>query len=84
MRDLARVHTSKLGRRRAQEGHETRSVNNAAASVEPLALVRGVVTHCEDRVLAAPPDAFDVDIHGQIPYPLLRVEGVVVLRVHDP
>ena len=46
--------------------------------------VRFVLPHGEDSVFGSPPDAFDVDLHGQVPDLLFGVQGVVVCRVHDP
>lgn len=83
-REAERSRTSQLGRRGAHESDEARGVDDAAAHAEALALVGGVLAHREDRVLAPPPHALDVDVHGQIPDALLRVERVVVVGVHDP
>lgn len=65
--------TSKLGCRRAPEGNEARGVDDTASGAEALALICGVLAHREDRVLAPPPHALDVDVHREVPYPLLRV-----------
>lgn len=46
--------------------------------------VRFVLPHGEDGVFGSPPDAFDVDLHGQVPDLLFGVQGVVVCGVHDP
>ena len=43
-----------------------------------------IFPHSEDGVFASPPNAFEVDLHGQIPDLLFRVQRVVVCGVHDP
>lgn len=60
----------------AHEGDEAGHVDDAAG----LLLV---AAHAEHGVLAAVPDALDVDGLRQVPDLLRRVDGVVVLRVHD-
>ena len=75
--------TSKLRCSRTHERHETRRVDDASASLEALLCVHGVVLHRNDGVFAAPPDAFEVDLHRQVPDFLLRVQRVIVFRVHN-
>ena len=43
-----------------------------------------IYPHSEDGVFAPPPNTFEVDLHGQIPDLLFRVQRVVVCGVHDP
>ena len=75
--------TSQLWRRRAQYRDKARGVDDAATDMEALGLVRGVLAHREDRVLAPPPHALEVNLHREVPNLLLGVERVVVRRVHD-
>lgn len=75
--------TRKLRRRGAHKRDEACGVDDASAGVQALRGVRRIVAHRQDCVLAAPPDAFDVDGHRQVPDALLRVECVVIGGVHD-
>lgn len=65
-----------LGSSSAHEGDKGRRVDDGA-----LGLV--VAAEGEHGVLAAEPDALDVDGLGQVPDLLGGVDGVVVLGVHD-
>lgn len=76
--------TSKLRCSRTHERHETRRVDDTSASLEALLGVHGVVLHRNDGVFAAPPDAFDVDLHRKVPDLLLSVESVIIRGMHDP
>ena len=60
----------------ADKGDHAGGVDDGAAGLV-------VSEHRPDGVLATVPDTFDVDVHGQVPDPLLRRERVVVGRVHD-
>lgn len=60
----------------ADEGDDGGGVDDGS-----LGLV--VAAECEDGVLAAEPDALDVDVVGEVPDGLGGVDGVVVVGVHD-
>ncbi len=75
--------TSQLWRRGTHQRHEACRIDDAPARAQSLGLVRRIVAHREDSVLAAPPHALEIDLHRQIPDLLLRVQRVVVRRVHD-
>ena len=75
--------TSKLGRRGAHDRNEACGVDNAPAGVQSKGLVDRVLAHREDRVLASPPDALDIDLHREVPDALLGIKRVVVLGMHD-
>lgn len=74
---------SDLGGGGAHDGYEGGGVDDGAADVEVLGLVGGVVAHGDDGVLAAVPNALDVDGLGEVPDLFLGVERVVVGGVHD-
>lgn len=76
--------TCKLGSCRTHESNEARGIDDASTSVKALGLIDGVCAHGEDGVLAAPPDAFDVDLHRKVPDLLLSVESVIIRGMHDP
>lgn len=61
---------------RADEGDD-------ACSVDDTSLGLLVAAEGEHGVLAAIPDALDVDVHGQVPDVLRSADGVVIARVHD-
>jgi len=42
-----------------------------------------VLAHAEDGVFAAEPDAFDVDVVGQVPYFLGGIDGVCVIAASE-
>lgn len=65
-----------LGRGGADEGDDGGGVDDGG-----LCLL--VAAQRQDGVLAAEPDALDVDVLGQVPDVLGGVDGVVVLGVHD-
>lgn len=67
----------------AHDGYKGGGVDDGAADVEVLGLVGGVVAHGDDGVLAAVPDALDVDGLGEVPDLFFGVERVVVGGVHD-
>lgn len=75
--------TSDLRRRRSHLAHKARRIDNASPRVQTLLHIRRVLPHCEDRVLAAVPDTFDVDRLGEVPDGFLGCESVVVQGVHD-
>jgi hypothetical protein len=45
----------------------SRSVDNTSSDMKTLCFIRRVLPHRKDGVLAAPPDALDVDLHRKIP-----------------
>lgn len=65
-----------LGGGGADEGDDGGGVDDGA-------LLLAVLAEGEDGVLAAEPDALDVDVLGQVPDLLGRVDGVGVVGVHD-
>ena len=76
--------TCYLGRSSTHDRDETRRVDYAPTWGQTLLWVSLVLSHSEDAVFAPPPNALDVDLHGQIPDLLFRVQRVVVFGVHDP
>mmetsp|Transcript_13146 Transcript_13146/g.52661 ORF Transcript_13146/g.52661 Transcript_13146/m.52661 type:complete len:392 (-) Transcript_13146:37-1212(-) len=64
-----------LRRRRAQEPDERRRVDDRSAPGAPQR---------RDAVLAAVPDALDVDVERAVPRGVLGVHGVVIRPEHDP
>ena len=75
--------TRKLGRSGAHKRHKAGGVDNTSSDMKTFGFVCGVLAHSEDCVFTAPPNALQIDLHGQIPDPLFRVNGVVVLSMHD-
>ena len=67
----------------AHDGDKRSSVNDRTADVKVLGLVGRVVAHGEDGMLAAVPDALDVDGLGEVPDLFLGVERVVISGVHN-
>ena len=75
--------TGNLRRRSSQDGHEACGVDDTSAAVQSFALVLWIVAHSYNSVLASVPDSLEIDLHRQIPDLLVRVDCVVVFRMHD-
>jgi len=75
--------TRKLRRCGTHKSDEARRVDDATSYMESFRFIRGVLAHRNNGIFGSPPDALKVNLHGQIPNPLLSVQGVIVLRMHD-
>lgn len=78
-----KIRTCQLGRRRSEYRHKARSIDDASAGVQALSFVDRILSHRGNSILATPPDTLEINLHGQVPYSLFRVQRVVILRMHD-
>src|ERR1700726_3992816 len=65
--------TGKLGRRCTHQGHKAGGVDYASSSVKTASFIRRVLSHCLDSIFTTPPDAFQINLHRQIPDAFFRV-----------
>lgn len=75
--------TRKLRRSSADKRHKARGIDDTSPNMKTFGFICRVLAHGEYCVFTTPPNALQIDLHGQIPNLLLRVDGVVVLGVHD-
>lgn len=57
---------------------------NNAGGIDHAGVFLAMLPHAQHRVFAPKPHALDVDVVGQVPDLLGRVDGIRVLTVHDP
>jgi hypothetical protein len=76
--------TCQLGCGGTHNRDKTCGVDDTPTLGQTLLRVGLVLPHSEDGVFASPPNALDVNLHGQIPDLLFRVQSVVVPGVHNP